>query len=467
MNNLPPPIPKNKPGGQRIWIVLAIVFGGGLCVSLLLVGLWRLNLRKDVDRRTAAIRAEGMPVNWDDLKSWPEKVEESNNAAAIFLRAIDELPVENLESFELPRRAELIPEDLKSNIQAILPAASKALEIVRQIDQPARSRYPINFDDGPTAKLPHLRGLKVLADAFRCEAIERADEKDSDGAVVAIEASLNVSRSLDNEPILSSQWQSAAILKEAGESLENVLCRISLPDPSLARLMHEFETVEATDRFVTALIGERALAGEFIRLAQDDVSRMIEIANRGSDEKDKTKLPFGNPGVGWRALGFFERDRNFFLDAMQTYIAIARIGPPASLARTNETDQIEERARKRLFLLSSLFLPAFSRTQPSDAAARACLRTAHAALAMERWRLAHQGSLPDSLAELIPSVLPRMPLDPFDGEPLRFKKTAKGYVIYSVGRDGKDDGGAEQPPRSVRVPKEQRNHFDITFTVER
>ncbi len=41
----------------------------------------------------------------------------------------------------------------------------------------------------------------------------------------------------------------------------------------------------------------------------------------------------------------------------------------------------------------------------------------------------------------------------FDGQPLRYKKLAKGYVVYSVGEDGKDDGGDEKK--------------DITFTVER
>ncbi len=35
-----------------------------------------------------------------------------------------------------------------------------------------------------------------------------------------------------------------------------------------------------------------------------------------------------------------------------------------------------------------------------------------------------------------------MPLDPFDGQPLRYKVVADGVLIYSVGLDGVDDGGA-------------------------
>jgi hypothetical protein len=32
-------------------------------------------------------------------------------------------------------------------------------------------------------------------------------------------------------------------------------------------------------------------------------------------------------------------------------------------------------------------------------------------------------------------------VDPFTGAPLFFKSTTAGYVVYSVGRDRRDDGG--------------------------
>jgi hypothetical protein len=60
--------------------------------------------------------------------------------------------------------------------------------------------------------------------------------------------------------------------------------------------------------------------------------------------------------------------------------------------------------------------------------------------------------------------LPAVPLDPFDGAPLRYKPLVKGYVVYSIGPDGHDDGGKEPPIRrrdTEQVPE------DITITVER
>lgn len=41
---------------------------------------------------------------------------------------------------------------------------------------------------------------------------------------------------------------------------------------------------------------------------------------------------------------------------------------------------------------------------------------------------------------------------------------AKGYVIYSVGSDGHDDGGREKP---ADWKSSDKTTYDITFTVER
>jgi hypothetical protein len=42
---------------------------------------------------------------------------------------------------------------------------------------------------------------------------------------------------------------------------------------------------------------------------------------------------------------------------------------------------------------------------------------------------------------LVPAVLSRVPLDPFDAAPLRYRRLDKGVVVYSIGPDGEDNGG--------------------------
>ncbi|HKW28405.1 MAG TPA: hypothetical protein VJT54_03650 [Verrucomicrobiae bacterium] len=47
---------------------------------------------------------------------------------------------------------------------------------------------------------------------------------------------------------------------------------------------------------------------------------------------------------------------------------------------------------------------------------------------------------------------------------IHYHRLAKGYVIYSVGADGHDDGGREKPANWTSA---DRATYDITFTVER
>jgi len=51
------------------------------------------------------------------------------------------------------------------------------------------------------------------------------------------------------------------------------------------------------------------------------------------------------------------------------------------------------------------------------------------------------GRLPQSLAELVPEYLGAVPVDDMDGKPLRYSPEKK--VLYSVGKDLADDGGAK------------------------
>jgi hypothetical protein len=63
-----------------------------------------------------------------------------------------------------------------------------------------------------------------------------------------------------------------------------------------------------------------------------------------------------------------------------------------------------------------------------------------ALLATERFRQA-EGKWPASLDQLRPRFLSEVPLDPFDGKPLRYKRLEDGVIVYSVGADGTDNGG--------------------------
>ena len=78
-----------------------------------------------------------------------------------------------------------------------------------------------------------------------------------------------------------------------------------------------------------------------------------------------------------------------------------------------------------------------------DAGIQVQFDLARTALALERFRLP-TGARPERMEELVPRYLPQVPLDPFDGQPIRYRRRQAGYLLYSVGPDGQDNDGREQ-----------------------
>jgi hypothetical protein len=59
-------------------------------------------------------------------------------------------------------------------------------------------------------------------------------------------------------------------------------------------------------------------------------------------------------------------------------------------------------------------------------------------LAVRLYQLEH-GTAPASLDALSPAILESVPIDPYSGKPLIYRKSLEGFQLYSVGPDGIDD----------------------------
>jgi hypothetical protein len=243
-------------------------------------------------------------------------------------------------------------------------------------------------------------------------------------------------------------------------ALERCLNMNQLNESELAGMTLVFFEVEKTNLMERALIGERAMNIPYFRANLSDLDRVADALLTQTNQPPY--IP-ANPDGITRLSGFLERDLSFYLRTMETYISFASLSPPDSFGITNSEAKTYREIKHKYYILSAMLLPALSKALIHEAEAFACVREANIALAIERFRLAH-GRLPENLNELIPQFLPTVPSDPFNGAPLRYHRLAKGYVIYSIGADGHDDGGREKP---ADWKPGDKTTYDITFTVER
>ena len=77
---------------------------------------------------------------------------------------------------------------------------------------------------------------------------------------------------------------------------------------------------------------------------------------------------------------------------------------------------------------------------------------------------AEQGRWPAELKELCPSLLKEITADRFSTSPLIYRPGEKGYLLYSVGRNLRDDGGQCEPRGSGKPSDEKKD--DIAAEVK-
>jgi len=97
--------------------------------------------------------------------------------------------------------------------------------------------------------------------------------------------------------------------------------------------------------------------------------------------------------------------------------------------------------------LVRLLMSAFRRVQQAHDRIEQVSKNLEVAFALAAYRKDND-RYPAKLADLAPKYLKAIPTDLFAGKPLIYKPNAQGYLFYSVGVNGKDDGGrsSDDPP---------------------
>lgn len=100
---------------------------------------------------------------------------------------------------------------------------------------------------------------------------------------------------------------------------------------------------------------------------------------------------------------------------------------------------------KRSDLIGSIFaalmLPAIDAASTAEDRANSLLSMTQLAAALAVYRTSHD-AYPEKLEALVPTVISKRPVDSFNGTPFVYKRLPNGYLIYTLGINGKDDAGS-------------------------
>ncbi len=442
----------------RLWYIAAIV----PCLLIAAVATVRIFVRAKVNRRMEAIRATGEPVTFVELNDRYRLPEGENAADYIttgftYLKLPEKQQQEQLPLFDLralPLRSQRIDPKAQAFVVRVLADNKKALELLRKGAAIRDCRYPIDLSQGFSCFIPHLSpGLREATFLFVWEAILEAEQRHAEPAVQAILSAYGLAHSLQNEPAEVSQFLRVFFHGVTGKGLERVLTKSALDDAQLRRIDTALAAAYDPDTAVLPFVSRRCAVYEAFRSPRDP------SLTRGTNEKAPSQA---HVTIG-RVFGTLDLSLLEYLDRVDQYASILELAPSERFKTIAEIERRYEAAPLPYPELAWL-LDDLGRIARNNLEDMAQLRAARVAIAIERYRLANNRP-PESLADLVPTYLDLVPTDPFDGQPLRYKKRSPGYVVYSIGPNGTDNGGAERQPK----PRDQTqaSPYDLTFIVER
>jgi hypothetical protein len=450
--------------GWWFYVVVAVVapFALILAAAAAVYLWWKLAEAKaahEVDLEVARIQALGEPVTIYDLYQYHRVPEGATDTTAKWITALKQvngvqvnpnflsLPIVGTSAKEAAPLAADAPDSQLAKAEQFLALCQPGLQAAHDAAaMNGECRLPQAFELG-VAKLGVIQQCRGLARVLSLQTRVRQERGDTDGAIESNTTMLGLTRAMENELSLVDQLVHIAILGIALKDIQFLLEKAELTEDQLATLQAEVQAVNLQRSFTQSLVGERGVGFHSFHQFPPLVPPATPTATKA------------DPMAG----GKLTRARACLiqLQVMQELIDASRQPMPQALDAAQQVDQRVAQAMQSTnplertnYVLAQQFLPAGQAAFQARARIEAWQGLTLTAIAAERYRLKHD-SLPADLAAL-QEFLPAIPLDPHDGQPLRLKVEGDELLIYSVGKDQRDDGGSDvddrgEPDIVVRV----------------
>ena len=420
------------------WVIL------GLVVALILFRVIAgVVMQGRLNAKIEELRTRGEPVTLSELV--PPEIPADQNAATLYVQAFQQMEllgdkvkkaVGDLASGPGP----LTPEQL-DEARGLLEQGKEALRLLREGTERLQCRFAVDYSVRPyDIQLGHLAkvaaGERLLALSVRVNLAEGKPEAAAEDCA----RMLALARSVHDEPILISTLVEIASTALSLKQLSAMMDTADVPADTLRKASAILGNIEDREQLARALRAERCMGLAMGGLATLDMGYLSELP------------PKLRPSFRGRVLGFLFKplilhDGLYYLDLMDSQIELAKQGSWEGKARQAGLKAVEEtlskdRWRSPFFL--ALVIPALSRSQAVFEHGIARKGCAKLAIALRLYRMKNQ-AYPERLSQLTPEFIDKLPVDPFSGKDFVYRTEGKGFIVYSVGPNGVDDGGVEDP----------------------
>jgi hypothetical protein len=405
---------------------------------------------KELDETIAEV--DRLDPRWrlEDIEADRRQFPPDNNGAIVVLAVRRLLP----KDWQPPIRDQLekvpphvaLRQDLANQLAADLEPLRAALKQARQLRYYPLGRYKIRYtEDYVSTLLQDQQEVRLVATLLELDIALLLHQKEMANALISHRALLNAGRSIGDEPVLISSLIRIAIDRKAVRSLERIVAQGEPGQGALDEAQKALQEEIDTPLFLIGLRGDRAGWNHLLTNIETGKMPFLQ-ALRFSDRRDKRdEASWWDPLTEFLAFSMVLRSHGRLLQFETKAIEAAKLPPSRryqALREVQATFNNEFPVDDRSLTMARLLLPAFFKVSEAEQRVHSSLACAVAGLGAERFRLQHR-RWPESLDEVVKvGFLKEVPLDLFNGQPLRLRRARDGVVVFSVGQTGEYDGTA-------------------------
>jgi hypothetical protein len=312
------------------------------------------------------------------------------------------------------------------------------------------------------ALIPSVQKCREVAQALTARAMLRVQEGQFDAAWQDLLACHRLGRLIGRGATLIEGLVGIAIDQVASNADLAYLERAGLTAKQIQDRLHDLQSLPPLPPMAERIeLGERFVYLESLQLIRRGGVQMLESFSGGpAPKKPDAKMEKALARIDWEpAL----RNGNRWYDRLAAAMRV-----PDRASRQRELDKIDEdlKAMKKQAtepatiaklvlmkdppdktvgkaigdILIGLILPAVRKVQDAQDRTEQVQRNLYLAFALAGYHRDH-GRYPAKLGDLVPKYLASVPDDLFSGKALVYRPSEDGYLLYSVGVNGKDEGG--------------------------
>jgi hypothetical protein len=410
----------------RIGVVLLAVVAAVLLVRAVL----NFTEGRALARILADLKAKGVPLAALELAP---PCPDADNAARLWKAAASLLEAEGSDRERLGRAFQDLAaskppgaED-RAEIEALISRNRKALDLVYEMADRPCFLYRDSEAALQDAMVPDALKMIIAARLVGFDALFRADGGDVPGALERIRDGLASVSKTAQEGTLIAYLVSVAETRMMLKFLEAICQGRNIADADLARLVAGLESGPWRERLAEAIRGDRVFSLEW---------GMEAVRGRFRDPADqnvKRRIFY------WLLRPVIKAEVRWQLARLTSWEKIARDPYFEQRARLASDPEFSE-AVPWYFELTGFLAGTFDTVFLKTGQLEAIMVVDRTALACRLYK-SRSGRYPETMDELVPGLLTEVPLDPFTGKPLVYRREGEGFIVYSLGSNEKDDGG--------------------------